>query len=62
MQQLDQLELPKHDRARFEAAIEAKVPRLTRREYDEWLVRRVGLGLKPGKPPGFKVCGEKERK
>ena len=44
-QQLDQLAVSKDDRARIEAAVEAKVPRLIRREYNEWLIRREGLGM-----------------
>jgi hypothetical protein len=45
------------DRARIEAAVEAKVPRLTRREYNEWLIRRDGFDMDFGKPPSFQVCG-----
>ena len=56
-QQLDQLAVSKDDRARIEAAVEAKVPRLTRREYNEWLIRRDELGMDFGEPPSFQVCG-----
>ena len=56
-QQLDQLALSKDDRARIEAAVEAKVPRLTRQEYNEWLIRRDGLDMDFGEPPSFQVCG-----
>jgi hypothetical protein len=60
VQQLDQLALPKHDRVRIEAAIEVKVPRLTRQQYDTWLARRARLGLGVGRPPSFRVCGKRE--
>ena len=63
MQQLDQTanRVLKDDRARIERALAEKVPRLTRKEYDTWLVQREGLGLDVlGKPPSFKVCGVPE--
>ena len=56
-QQLDQWALPKDDRARIEAAVESKVPRLTRREYNEWLIRLDGLDMDFGELPSFQVCG-----
>ena len=56
-QQLDRLAVSEDDRARIEAAVEAKVPRLTRREYNEWLIRRDELGMDFGEPPSFQVCG-----
>jgi len=56
-QQLDELAVSKDDRVRIEAAVEAKVPRLTRREYNEWLIRRDRLGMDFGEPPSFRVCG-----
>ena len=65
MQQLDQLadRVLKDDRARIEAALAEKVPRLTRKEYDTWLVQREGLGLDAyGAPPSFKISGEPETK
>ena len=57
MQQLDQLALGKYDRMCIEDALEGKVPRLTRKEYNEWLIHRTGLGLDLGEPPSFSVCG-----
>ena len=56
-QQLDRLAVSEDDRARIEVAVEAKVPRLTRREYNEWLIRRDELGMDFGEPPSFQVCG-----
>ena len=46
-QQLDRLanRISKDNRARIEDTIEKKVPRLARKEYDEYLVRRAALGL-----------------
>ena len=56
-QQLDKLAVSINDRVRIEAAVEAKVPRLTRREYNDWLIRRDRLGMDFGEPPSFRVCG-----
>ena len=42
-QQLDELEVSKDDRARIEAAVEAKVPRLSRREYNKPDLERAGV-------------------
>jgi len=61
-QQLDELAVSKDDRVRIEAAVEAKVPRLTRREYNEWLIRRDRLGMDFGEPPSFQVCGATARR
>ena len=61
-QQLDQLAVSKDDRARIEAAVEAKVSRLTRQEYNEWLIHRRGLDMDFGKPPTFQVCGVPARR
>jgi hypothetical protein len=46
-QQLDRLanRISKDARARIEDAIEKKVPRLTRKEFDQCLARRAALGL-----------------
>jgi hypothetical protein len=60
--QLDQLAVSKDDRARIEAAVEAKVARLTRQEYNEWLIHRRGLDMDFGKPPTFQVCGVPARR
>jgi hypothetical protein len=56
-QQLDELEVSEDDRARIEAAVEAKVPRLSRREYNEQLIRWDGLDMDFGELPSFQVCG-----
>ena len=52
--------VPRRDRTRIETAIEVKVPRLTRQQYDTWLARRAGLGLAVGRPPSFRVCGKRQ--
>src|SRR6476469_1909996 len=52
-QQLDELAVSKDDRARIEAAVEAKVPRLSRREYNEQLIRWDGLDMDFGELPSF---------
>ena len=52
--------VPRLDRPRIETAIEVKVPRLTRQQYDTWLARRAGLGLAVGRPPSFRVCGKRQ--
>jgi hypothetical protein len=58
MQQLDRLanRISKDDRARIEQAIAKKVPRLTRQEYDAWLVKRAKLGVFESSVP-FEICG-----
>jgi hypothetical protein len=61
-QQLDELAVSKDDRARIEAAVEAKVPRLTRREYNKWIIHRDRLGMDFGEPPSFRVCGATARR
>jgi hypothetical protein len=61
MQQLDQLanRVLTDDRERIEAALAEKVPRLTRKEYDAWLVEREGMRFGPfGKAPSFEICGK----
>ena len=64
MQQLNQLaNRVTDDRARIEEALEQKVPRLTRKEYDAWIVYRTERGFEDyGKAPSFKVCGVPETK
>jgi hypothetical protein len=62
-QQLDQLSnrVLKDDRTRIEEAIAEKVPRLTRQEYDAWLVNRAALVADFGtkghsEMPSFEIC------
>jgi hypothetical protein len=57
VQRLDQLALGIYDRMCTEDALEDKVPRLTRKEYNGWLIHRAGLGLGLREPPSFSVCG-----
>jgi hypothetical protein len=64
MQRLDQLanRVLKDDRTRIEEAIAEKVPRLTRQEYDAWLVSRAEAEAEFGierlsKMPSFEICG-----
>ena len=61
-QQLDRLanRVSKDARARIEDAIEKKVPRLTRKEYDECLARRAALGLEEYPLPSLAICGWNE--
>jgi len=60
-EQLDRLanRISKDDRARIEDLIEKRVPRLTRKEYDECLSRRVALGLEEYSFPSLMICGRK---
>jgi hypothetical protein len=62
--QLDQLSnrVSKDDRARIEAALEKKVPRLTRKEYDAWAAYREGSEFYFGELPSFEVCGRPARR
>lgn len=60
-EQLDRLanQVSKDDRARIEDTIEKRVRRLTRKEYDECLARRVALGLEEYPFPSLMICGRK---
>ena len=60
-EQLDRLanRVSKDDRARIEDTIEKRVRRLTRKEYDECLARRVALGLEEYPFPSLMICGRK---
>jgi hypothetical protein len=60
--QLDQLadRISKENRKRFEGLIEQKVPRLTRKQYDECIKKRTAPGLEEFEEfPSFQACGRK---
>jgi hypothetical protein len=63
-EQLDRLanRISKDDRARIEDLIEKRVPRLTRKEYDDCLARWAALGLDEypfRQLPSFMICERK---